>query len=163
MMFGKLLEDARWPVLVWASEEARSRGDRRIGTLDVLLAVLHDSDSGAAQALGVDLNSARAADAALDRKALAAVGIHARGFGPLPGSEGKRGILPLTSGARAVVKRAMQEAHQVKYRRISTTHLLLALLACDAPDPAAELLEELGVDRSAVRERVVHSSRKGLK
>lgn len=39
-------------------------------------------------------------------------------------------------------------------RRITPEHLLLAILDCERPDPAAELMEQLGIDRAAVRERI---------
>jgi ATP-dependent Clp protease ATP-binding subunit ClpA len=153
-MVKRLSEDARRLVLAAAAEEARRRGDRRLGTDHLLLGLLHEEAGEAANALGVDLASARAAQDALDRAALAAVGIHANGLGPMeePGGAGRR--LPLTSGARAVFKRAVEQARPRKRGRIGTGHFLLALLACQRPDPAAELLHELGVDPAVVRDRL---------
>ena len=63
----RLSADARRLILTWAAEEAGRRGDRRIGTDHLLLGILHESTSDAAEALGVDLASARAADERLDR------------------------------------------------------------------------------------------------
>ncbi len=106
----KLADDARKTLLTWATEEARRRGDRRLGTDHLLLALLHDPDSGPARALGVDLESARAASDALDRAALTAVGIEAGPFG-LPATQvSVRRMPPLTSGARSVLKRTIEEA-----------------------------------------------------
>jgi hypothetical protein len=102
----------------------------------------------------VSLADARAASDALDVAALAAVGIQiqAPGGGP-PVSFGRR-FPPLTSGARAVFKRAIDEARPVKSGWIEATHFLLALLSLQRPGPAAELLDTLGVDPAAVRRRL---------
>src|SRR5262245_29909452 len=54
-----------------ALEEARRRGDRRLSTEHLLLALLYDPAAAPARALGVDLETARAALDALDRAALA--------------------------------------------------------------------------------------------
>jgi Clp amino terminal domain, pathogenicity island component len=106
------------------------------------------------RALGIDLQSARAAEDALDRVALAAVGIDAGGLGPIREVGTSRRLPPLTSGARAVFKGAIEEARPRKSGRIETRHFLLALLERKRPDPAAELLHELGVDPAAVRDRL---------
>ena len=150
----RLSVDARKLVLASATEEASRRGDRRLGTDHLLLGLLHDEDSPAARALGVSLAGARAASDALDQAALAAVGIQVEtpGEGP-PASFGRR-FPPLTSGARAVFKRAIDEARPSRSGRIDTSHFLLALLALQRPDPAAELLDALGVDPAAVRKRL---------
>jgi hypothetical protein len=116
--------------------------------------LLHDEGSRAAKALGVSLADALAASDALDLAALAAVGIEIEtlGVGP-PASFGRR-LPPLTSGARAVFKRAIDEARPFKSGRIDTTHFLLALLSLQRPDLAAELLAALGVDPAAVCKRL---------
>jgi hypothetical protein len=75
MMPKRLSVDARKLVLTSATEEARRRGDRRLGTDHLPLGLLHDEDSRAAKSLGVFLTDARAALDALDRAAPAAVGI----------------------------------------------------------------------------------------
>ena len=68
-MITRLSSDARKMVLTSAAQEARRRGDRRLGTDHLLLALLHDADSGVARALGVDLDTARAASDSLDKAA----------------------------------------------------------------------------------------------
>jgi ATP-dependent Clp protease ATP-binding subunit ClpA len=153
-MVKRLSEDARKLVLTAAADEARRRGDRRLGTDHLLLGLLHDPAAEAASALGVDLASARAAQDALDRAALAAVGVRAGDPGPIEDAASPRRRPPLTSGARAVFKRALQQARPSKGGRIGTRHFLLALLACERPDPAAELLHQLGVDPAVVRDRL---------
>jgi ATP-dependent Clp protease ATP-binding subunit ClpA len=153
-MVKRLSHDARRVVLGAAAEEAGRRGDRRLGTDHLLLGILHDPGSVPAQALGIDLQSARAAEDALDRVALAAVGIDVGGLGPIREVGRSRRLPPLTSGARAVFKRATEGARPRKSGRIETRHFLLALLERKRPDPAAELLHELGVDPVAVRGRL---------
>jgi hypothetical protein len=86
--------------------------------------------------------------------ALAAVGIDAGGLGPIQEVGRSRRLPPLTSGARAVFKRAIEGARPSKSGRIETRYFLLALLECKRPDPAAELLHELGVDPATVRRRL---------
>lgn len=157
-MVTRLSADARKVVLTSAAEEARRRGDRRLGTDHLLLGLLHDADSPVIHALGINLESARAASAALDRAALAAVGVNVDHLGDPPRPTFGRRLMPLTSGAREVIKRALDETHTSRQARIETRHFLLALLARDCPDPAAELLQALGVDRSQVRNRLDSSS-----
>lgn len=84
-MFEQFAADAREAVTS-ALSEATLRGDRRIGTEHLLLGVLHEPSS--VQALGTDLETARAALDALDRSALAAVGIDIQGIErpPIPAS-----------------------------------------------------------------------------
>lgn len=65
-----------------------------------------------------------------------------------------RYLPPLTSGAREVFKQAAAEARASESRRIDTAHFLLALLSLRRPDPAAELLDALGIDPPAVRRRL---------
>lgn len=146
--------DARKLVLTSATEEARRRGDRRLGTDHLLLGLLHDEDSSAAQALGVSLADARAASDALDMAALSAVGIQVETLGEGPPTSFHRRLPPLTSGARGVFKRAVDQARPFKHGQIDTTHFLLALLSLQRPDPAAELLDALGVDPAAARKRL---------
>jgi len=133
-----------------ANTEALRRGDRKVGTEHVVLALLLDSRSATAEALGVRLGDAREALEGLDRDALAAIGVHAVPAGPvLPGRERDR--LPLTPAAKAVFTGLGKEAGR---ERIGAGHLLRSLLSRTRPDPAAVLLDALGVDRAAVRSRL---------
>jgi ATP-dependent Clp protease ATP-binding subunit ClpA len=157
-MLKRLSADARKMVLTSAAQEARRRGDRRLGTDHLLLGLLHDVDSDVAQALGVDLQAARTVSDSLDRAALAAVGVNVAHISEPPASAFARRLPPLTSGARAVLKGAIDQTRRAKTPHIQTRHFLLALLARDRPDPAAELLVALGVDRSQVRGRLEESS-----
>lgn len=153
-MITRLSVDARKVVLTSAAEEARRRGDRRLGTDHLLLGLLHDPSSAVAKALGTDLESARDAADALDRAALAAVGIDATHLGDQTRPVFGRRLLPLTSGARAVIKTALDETRRAGSKRIEARQFLLALLDRERPDPAAELLQTLGIDPSQVRDRL---------
>jgi Clp amino terminal domain, pathogenicity island component len=87
-------------LLADAGAEVARRGERRIGTDHLLLALLHDPGSPAAVALGVSLDEARAVADRLDLAALAAIGLVV-GIQDLtaPVAFGRR-LPPLTSGTR---------------------------------------------------------------
>jgi ATP-dependent Clp protease ATP-binding subunit ClpA len=156
-MITRLSADAK-KVLLTSAQEARRRGDRRLGTDHLLLGLLHDADSGVAQALQIDLEAARSAADGLDRAALAAVGVNVAHLGQqLPAAPARR-LPTFTSGARAVLTSAVDQTKADKTAQIRTRHLLLALLDRQAPDPGAELLAALGVDGSQVRMRLEESS-----
>jgi len=149
-----------WTTYIHAREEARGRGDRRVGTDHLLLGLLHEK--GIDSVLGADLQSGRDALDALDRQALGALGIApAVDAPPLPMRPAPArptlkavltGRLPLTPAA----KRALADAGKPmrRGRPITARQVLLQLLDLRAPDPAAVLLGALGVDRAAVRERL---------
>lgn len=162
-----------WATAVCAREEARRRGNRRVGTEDLVLGLLREPD--VAQMLGCDLGAAREALDAMDRDALLAVGID----GPLdappvptrePALGGRRAVvkavltdhLPMTP----VAKRAMEEAGKDgRHRggsgapwdpspRWSSERVLIALLSLAPPDPVAALFDALEVDRAGVGARL---------
>ncbi|MFE2429615.1 Clp protease N-terminal domain-containing protein [Streptomyces sp. NPDC059373] len=151
-MFKQFATGAR-DTVTSALEETRQRGDRRISTEHLFLGLLHDPGSAATRALGVDLTAARAALGALDQAALAAIGIDVRGI-ELPAIPGSRKRTPFTSGARAVIERAVKETVRTHSKRTTPEHMLLALLDCERPDPAAELMRTLRIDPAAVRGRL---------
>jgi ATP-dependent Clp protease ATP-binding subunit ClpA len=151
-MFEQFTAEVRAAVTA-AHEEARLRGDRRIGTEHLLLGVLNEPAGDAAAAFGADLAAAREALRELDLAALSAVGIDARGVArpPIPAS---RKHTPFTSGAKSILSGALGEARKAGSRRLTASHVLLALLDCEEPDQSAELVSSLGVDRAAVRARL---------
>ena len=129
-----------------ASAEARRRGDRRVSTEHIALAMLVDPDSETARALGVGLESARAALETLDREALTSVGIDViANPPPISGRMGER--LRLTPAGRAVFTGLRREAAG---KRLGVKEIVFALLERERPDPAAELLHAIGVDRTQV-------------
>jgi ATP-dependent Clp protease ATP-binding subunit ClpA len=134
-----------------AGAEATRRGDRVIGTDHLLLAMLSEPDSTTARALGVSLSQARAAVQSLDDLALASVGITASdlGRGALPaGTRGRLRLTPTAAVAFAGLRKSARDD------RPAVTHMLLKLLDNRRPDPAAQLLDALGVDRNQVRDRL---------
>jgi ATP-dependent Clp protease ATP-binding subunit ClpA len=137
-------------VLVSAMEEARRRGDRRIGTDHLLLGLLHDPSSNAGEILGIDLESARAAAAELDMDALRQIGLDPAGWPEWEPMRSK-GRMALTSGARHILSIAWLDARRRKSREIDTKGFLRAILTEARPDPAAELLAALNVDIEAAR------------
>jgi hypothetical protein len=139
--FGATYYDAR--------DEAIRRGDRVIGTEHMLLALLVDPASPAAQAIGCDLKTARGALEALDSAALAAIGVEP-GITAGPVTVRTQDRLRLTPAAKAIFT-GIPDAR--KDRRAGLGKVLNALLDLNRPDPAAELLAALGTDAPAVRER----------
>jgi hypothetical protein len=142
------------PVVEFARTEAERRGDRRIGTDHLLLALLVDPTDDPARALGVSLAQGRAALDSLDREALASIGVRLDAPLEPPLTRGHR-RLPLNSSARAAVAGAKRHADSERRgRRVAPRHLLLSLLTARHPDPAADLLAALGLQAPAVRERL---------
>jgi hypothetical protein len=151
-----------WTTYIHAREEARRRGDRRVGTEHLVLGLLHETDL--AGMLGCDLDAAREALDAMDRDALGAIGIDtALGAPPVPTREPALGggrasfkavltdRLPMTPVGKRVLEAAGKD---VRPGRWDPRRILIALLSLTAPDPGAALLDALGVDRRAVSERL---------
>jgi hypothetical protein len=152
-----------WSTYIDAREEARRRGDRKVGTEHLILGLLREPVL--AQALGCDLQTARDALDAMDHEALAAVGIGAAfNAPPIPIDEPikrpsrptlkavLRDRLPMTPAA----KTALEKSYKVKRRGhdIPPQQVLLTVLELEPPDPAAELIAALGIDRTAARQRL---------
>jgi ATP-dependent Clp protease ATP-binding subunit ClpA len=136
-----------------AQADARRQGARTIGTEHLLLGLLHEDDGRLASALGLDEEACRAGLDQMDAEALAAVGVDAAAYGDLRAAEAP-GHLPLTAASKVVLGRTLNEARRTKQRAMQPEHLLLALLDRERPDPVAELLSRLSVDRSSVRARL---------
>ena len=150
-----------WAIYLRAGEEARRRGDRRIGTDHVLLALFEDPRIEVV--LSVSLQQARHALESLDREALGALGL---GSGtdapPLPmravpkkprlRDVMKKDRLRMTPAA----KKVLEEASKPNRRRLQVTaqQVLAQILTLQPPDPATVLLGALGVNTSEVRRRV---------
>ena len=150
-----------WSIFMRASEEARRRGDRRTGTDHILLGLFEDPSIEGV--LGVSLQQARQALDSLDRQALSALGM---GPGtdapPLPMQAvpkkptirdiAKKDRLRLTPAA----KKVLEDASKPNRRRLYVTgqQVLAQILALQPPDPAAVLLDALGVNAAEVRLRL---------
>jgi ATP-dependent Clp protease ATP-binding subunit ClpA len=150
-----------WTIFMRASEEARRRGDRRIGTDHVLLGLL--AEPSIEVVLGVSLEQARQGLESLDYEALGALGIgSATDAPPLP-----MRAVPKRPTIRAVMtkdrfrmtpaaKKVLEEAVKPNRRKLQVTaeQVLSQILALEPPDPAAVLLGALGVNTSEVRRRL---------
>jgi hypothetical protein len=155
-----------WVTYVHAREEARRRGDRRVGTEHLVLGLLREPDL--AQVLGCDLGAARDALDAMDRDALVAVGIdRALDAPPVPtreptlagGRPSFKAVLADRLPMTPVAKRVLEQSGKDRRRRgaedrWSLRAVLAALLSLTPADPGAALLNALGVDRSVVSERL---------
>jgi len=149
-----------WTTYMWASEEARRRGDRRAGTDHLLLGLLEEPSVEAV--LGVSLQEARDALDSLDREALGALGM-----GPgIDAPELRMHTVPKRPTIKAVIKdrirmtpagkKVLQEAGKPMRRgkHITAQQVLARVLDLEPPDPAAVLLGVLGVNTSEVRRRL---------
>jgi ATP-dependent Clp protease ATP-binding subunit ClpA len=150
-MFERFAREARSAVQR-AQREAGSRGDRRIGTDHLLLALLEDGQ--VADWVGVGTDAARHAADELDRDALSAIGLHVGRLELHTSSAPARRTQHLTSGAKTVVQHALVNATAEKARAITSRHILLALLERREPDPGATLLAALSVDQAVLRQRL---------
>ena len=149
-MFEQFTHDTR-RIVGFAMEEARSLGDKRMGTEHLLLGALHER--GPAEALGVSLEDARKAAARLDAAALKAIGFDSKELvrAPMP-TRGRKP--PFSSGAKEVMASMVKSAVDQKSRKITASSLVMSLLGREEHDPVTALLQELNVDRAAVRARL---------
>ncbi len=102
-------------VVMLAQEEARRLAHASVGTEQILLGMLREQTSLAAQILtemGVELEEARAVVEA----------IAGRGNGPVPAE------IPFTPKTRRLMEQALEEARQRHQRFVGPEHLLLAML-----------------------------------
>jgi hypothetical protein len=150
-----------WAIYLQASEEARRRGDRRVGTDHLLLALLeHPSIE---DVLGVSLEQARQALALLDNEALAALGLELGVDAPLlpmravPKKPRLRDVAQKDRLRMApAAKKVLEEASKSIRRGLSVPaqQVLSQILSLSLPDPARVLLDALGVNASEVQRRL---------
>jgi hypothetical protein len=150
-----------WAIYLRASEEARRRGDRRTGTDHVLLALFEDPSTEVL--LGVSLQQARQALASLDREALGTLGL---GFDidapelPMRAVPKKPRFRDLMDKDRLrmtpAAKKVLEQASKPNRRKLQVTaqQVLAQILTLQPPDPAAVLLDALGVNTSEVRHQL---------
>jgi len=139
-MFERFTDRARG-VVVCAQEEARRLNHGYIGTEHLLLGLVREADGIAAQALG--------------RLGLSLDVVRTRleeivGKGPSAPS----GHMPFTPRAKKVLELSLREALQFGHDYIGTEHILLGIVR-EGEGVAAQILAQLGVDRSRVREGVI--------
>ncbi len=128
-------------VILLAQEETRRLGHRLVGSEQLLLGLLGERKSAAAQALadaGMTLDAAREA-------VEAAIG---RGTGRVPPE------IPFTPKAKQLLERALVEARQGGQRYVAPEHLLLALTR-DGDNAALTVLRSLGIDPAQLRTAMI--------
>jgi len=150
-----------WAIYMQASEEARRRGDRRTGTEHLLLALFEDRSIEVG--LGVSLQQARQALESLDREALGALGLGPAADAPplpmraVPKKPRIRDVinkdrLRMTPAAKKVLEEAVKPNR--RGTQVTAQQVLAQILTLQPPDPAAVLLDALGIDREAARQRL---------
>jgi hypothetical protein len=150
-----------WAICMQAGEEARRRGDRRYGTDHLLLALFEDPSIEVV--LGVSLQQARQALDRLDHEALGALGLGSGADAPELPMRAVPNKPRLRDAAQKdrlrispVAKKVLEQASKPNRRRLQITaqQVLAQILALQPPDPAAVLLDALGVNTSEVRRRL---------
>jgi hypothetical protein len=150
-----------WAIYLQAGEEARRRGDRRVGTDHLLLSLLEDP--AIEVALGVSLPQARRTLDSLDEEALGALGLEAGAAAPplamrpVPKKPRIRDVMQKDRFRMSpAAKKVLEDAVKPNRRKTQVTaqQVLAQILTLEPPDPAAVLLVALSVDTSEVRSRL---------
>jgi ATP-dependent Clp protease ATP-binding subunit ClpC len=127
-------------VVMLAQEEARRMSHASVGTEQILLGLLREQSSPAAQiltSLGVHLDEAR-------QVILEIVG---QGVGPVPTD------IPFTPKTRQVLEQALQEARQLNHRSVTPEHLLLSLTRVE-DGVALHVMRRLNLSPDQIRDRL---------
>ncbi|WP_019509150.1 ATP-dependent Clp protease ATP-binding subunit [Pleurocapsa sp. PCC 7319] len=123
--------------VVLAQEEARNTGHNLVGTEHILLGVIGEGTSTAAELLanlGIELDKTREL----------AIEIIGKGSGFIPAN------IPFTPKAKRILEQAFNEARQLKSNFISPEHILLAIVK-QTDNMAAKLLTNQNVDLRQLR------------
>ena len=139
-MFERFTGQSRRAVVL-AQEEARLLSHNYIGTEHLLLGLLRENESMAAQVLGemgVSLDAVRA-------QVVEIVGTRATA---------PSGRIPFTPPAKKVLELSLREALQLGTDYIGTEHLLLGLIR-EGEGVGAQILVRLGQDLDSVRQAVI--------
>jgi ATP-dependent Clp protease ATP-binding subunit ClpC len=139
-MFERFTDRAR-RVVVLAQEEARMLEHNYIGTEHLLLALIHEGEGVAAKAL-------RALDVDLDTLRREVEALVGRGQQP------PKGHIPFTPRAKKVLELALRESVQLGHDYIGTEHLLLGIVR-EGEGPAAQVLQQRGIELNTVRQEVI--------
>ncbi len=151
-----------WAIYMRAGEEARRRGDRRVGTDHLLLGLFEDPSIEVL--LGVSLQEARQGLESLDQEALGALGIGSDTDVPalpmraVPKRPRIRDVmtkdrLRMTPAAKNVLEEAVKPMR--RKTQVTARQVLAQLLTLQPPDPAAVLLGALSVNTSELRRRLL--------
>jgi ATP-dependent Clp protease ATP-binding subunit ClpA len=167
-MFERFGKEARG-IVTTAVAEAEARGDSRVGTEHLLIAVAGVGFPFQRSLLGpLDVGSEeirRQLDR-LDSESLAAVGVDLELFDPaLRALDGAvpphaRRHLPFTHSAKSVLTATLRETIKQGGRQIGTEHVLLALLSLPAGDPVGRVFSNLGADPLEIRTDIEEALRR---
>ena len=127
--------------VVLAQEEARNTGHNLVGTEHILLGVIGEGTSTAAELLsnlGIELERTR-------ELAIEVVG---KGSGFIPAN------IPFTPKAKRILEQAFNEARQLKSNFISPEHILLAIIK-QSDNMAVKLLTKQDVDLRQLRTELI--------
>jgi hypothetical protein len=132
-------------VVVHAQQQAGEAGHDSVGSLHVLLGLLHERDALAAKALvaqGVSLDGMRAT-------VQSELG---------PSGPPRAGHIPFGTDSKQLLERTLREALLLGHNYIGTEHVLLAMLS-DPGQDAGRILDEAGVAREPTRAWLVEQLR----
>jgi ATP-dependent Clp protease ATP-binding subunit ClpA len=139
-MFERFTDRARH-VVVLAQEESRRLNHTYIGTEHILLGLVAEGDGIGAKALlslGVSLEAVRSQVEEIIGR----------------GGTTVSGHIPFTPRAKKVLELSLREALQLGHNYIGTEHILLGLIR-EGEGVAAQVLGQLGMDLSRVRQQVI--------
>jgi ATP-dependent Clp protease ATP-binding subunit ClpC len=123
--------------VVLAQEEARNTGHNLVGTEHILLGVIGEGTSTAAELLAnLDINLEQTRNLALE--------IVGKGSGFIPAN------IPFTPKAKRILEQAFNEARQLKSNFISPEHILLAMIK-QTDNMAVKLLTKQNVNLRQLR------------
>lgn len=172
-MFERFTDEARRAV-VMAQEEARELRADQIQPVHLLLALTRDAGTAGdvLRAAGVDHSAAgdvlSRSGGDLDAEALAAVGIDVESvraaaeaaFGPgalQRGGSWRSGHIPFALGSKRALEESLRAALSRKDRRIQSRHVLAGVLV--VADPTVDrLLTQLGSSADALRDQLGNAS-----
>jgi ATP-dependent Clp protease ATP-binding subunit ClpA len=158
-MFERFSKEAR-EIVAAALAEAEARGDNRVGSEHLLIAVAGVDFPFNRSLLGsLDVGRAgiRKQLDQIDSDSLASVGVDPELLEPalrsLGGSVSRnaRRHRPFTQSAKAILIGSLRETIKRGGRRIGTEHVLLAVLSVPPEDPAARVFADLGADPREIR------------
>jgi ATP-dependent Clp protease ATP-binding subunit ClpA len=158
-VFERFTKEAR-QVVTTAVDEARRRGDTRIGTEHLLIGA---AASGGLPDPWPDAEDLRAQLDRLDGESLRAVGLDPdllRNVPPVSVRDGRASHLSFTGGAKDILKGALKEAIALGHRHIGVEHIALALTSEKGPDRALALLHSAGLSPQDLRDSLLSRMRK---
>ncbi len=153
-MFERFTREARH-VVTSAVDEAERRGDSRIGTEHLLIAMAGAESLGGIFPTPDELHDQLDR---LDEDALRSVGLDPALLmndpAPRPGPRTRH--IPFTGAAKDLLKGALKAAIALGHRHIGVEHLALGLTAASRPDRALAALEGLDISADLLRVALLH-------